>query len=106
MLSRPLVSRVLLLRSLKNSADNVKQVKRNGSHGVWSYRVVPPMPSKRATLLAEVLGGFAWWWIFFHIFTEPEHVYGEWPYIDPSTWTDEELGIPPDSQGSLPRINV
>lgn len=21
---------------------------------------------------------------------------GEWVYIEPSTWSDEELGIPPD----------
>lgn len=26
---------------------------------------------------------------------------GEFPYIDPKTYTDEELGIPPDSAGSL-----
>ncbi|KAJ2952390.1 hypothetical protein O0L34_g4677 [Tuta absoluta] len=101
MLTRTLASRARLLRAINNSADYVKQAKRNGGHGVWSYRVPPPMPSRRATLLAEGLGGLAWFWVFWHLFTEPEHVTGEFTYIDPITWTDEELGIPPDSAGSL-----
>lgn len=42
---------------------------------VWSYRVPPPMPSKRALYLAQVLGGICWWWILYHIATEPEHIY-------------------------------
>ncbi|PZC85588.1 NADH dehydrogenase [ubiquinone] 1 beta subcomplex subunit 2, mitochondrial [Helicoverpa armigera] len=101
MLTRTLVSRALLLRTLKNAADNVKQAKRNAGHGVWSYRVPPPLPSKKAILLAEGLGAFAWWWIFWHIITEPEHILGEFKYIDPRTYTDAELGIPPDSEGPL-----
>ncbi|CAH2071534.1 unnamed protein product, partial [Iphiclides podalirius] len=101
MLARALVSRALLLRTAKTVADHAKQVKRNSGHGVWTYRVPPPMPSKRALYLAQVLGGLCWYWILYHIATEPEHIYGEWPYIAPCTWTDEELGIPPDSEGSL-----
>ncbi|KAL0882275.1 hypothetical protein ABMA27_000802 [Loxostege sticticalis] len=101
MLTRTLASRALLLRAVKNATDNIKQTKRNAGHGVWTCRMPPPMPSKKVTTLANVLGGLAWWWILWHIATEPEHVYGEWPYVDPSTWTDEELGIPPDSYGPL-----
>ncbi|CAG4992089.1 unnamed protein product [Parnassius apollo] len=101
MLARTLVSRAILLRTAKTTADHAKQLKRNAGHGVWSYRVPPPMPSKRALAISQVLGGICWWWILYHIATEPEHIYGEWPYIDPSTWTDEELGIPPDSAGPL-----
>ncbi|XP_049869612.1 NADH dehydrogenase [ubiquinone] 1 beta subcomplex subunit 2, mitochondrial-like [Pectinophora gossypiella] len=106
MLTRALTSRALLLRTLKNSADNVKQAKRNAGHGVWTYRMPPPMPSKSSIYLAEGLGAFAWWWVFYHIFTEPEHIYGEWPYVDPCTWTDQELGIPPDSKGPLKSTNM
>ncbi|KAJ8733369.1 hypothetical protein PYW08_001667 [Mythimna loreyi] len=101
MLTKTLVSRAILLRSLKNAAVNVKQAKRNAGHGVWSYRVPPPMPSKKTVFLAEVLGAVAWWWIFWHCITEPDHIFGEFKYIDPSTYTDEELGIPPDSDGPL-----
>ena len=101
MLARTIVSRALLSRSTKLAADHVKQAKRNAGHGVWTYRVPPPLPSKRAIYLAEGLGGLCWFWILYHCATEPEHIYGEWPYIDPSTWTDEELGIPPDSEGPL-----
>ncbi|CAD0197492.1 unnamed protein product [Chrysodeixis includens] len=101
MLTRTLVSRAVLLRSMKNAADNVKQIKRNAGHGVWSYRVPPPMPSKSAIYLAQVLGGLCWWWILYHCLSEPDHIFGEFPYVDPSTYTDSELGIPPDSLGSL-----
>ncbi|XP_046963191.1 NADH dehydrogenase [ubiquinone] 1 beta subcomplex subunit 2, mitochondrial-like [Vanessa cardui] len=101
MLGRALLTRALFTKTLKDAASNIKQVKRNGSHGVWTYRVPPPPASKKIVYLAEVLGGICWWWILYHIATEPEHIYGEWPYIDPSTWSDEELGIPPDSNGPL-----
>ncbi|KOB70318.1 putative mitochondrial NADH-ubiquinone oxidoreductase AGGG subunit [Operophtera brumata] len=101
MLTRTLVSKAILIRTLKNVADNLKQAKRNAGHGVWSYRIPPPMPSKKTIYLAEGIGAMAWWWIFYHLFTEFDHVIGEWPYVDPSTWTDEQLGIPPDSAGAL-----
>ncbi|KAI8424189.1 hypothetical protein MSG28_005885 [Choristoneura fumiferana] len=101
MLTKTLVSRALLLQCVTNAAKNAKQPKRNSGHGSWSYRVPPPMPSKSVEMRANIIGGLCWWWILYHIATEPEHVYGEWPYIDPSTWSDEELGIPPDAAGSL-----
>ncbi|CAG4919271.1 unnamed protein product [Colias eurytheme] len=100
MLSRPLLKRALLLRTLKNAAEKAQQV-RNGHGGTWAYRVPPPMPSKREVMLAQGVGGLCWYWILYHIATEPEHIYGEWPYVDPSTWTNEELGIPDDSAGPL-----
>ena len=38
-----------------------------------------------------------YWWMFWHIMTEPELLFGEFPdYPDPTQWTDAELGIPPD----------
>ncbi|CAH1647070.1 unnamed protein product [Spodoptera littoralis] len=101
MLTRTLASRAVLLKAFKNAADNVKQAKRNSGHGTWTYRVPPPMPSRKSVLLAEGLGAVAWWWIFWHLITEPDHVFGEFPYVDPGSYTDEELGIPPDSEGSL-----
>ncbi|XP_004931111.2 NADH dehydrogenase [ubiquinone] 1 beta subcomplex subunit 2, mitochondrial-like [Bombyx mandarina] len=101
MLTRTLLTRAILLRRLQNAGDSLKQTKRNAGHGVWTYRVPPPMPSKKSIRLAQGLGGLCWWWILYHIATEPEHITGEWPYIDPSTWTDEELGIPPDSAGCI-----
>ncbi|CAB3238977.1 unnamed protein product [Arctia plantaginis] len=101
MLTKTLVTRALLLRGVTNAANNMKQIKRNAGHGVWTYRVPPPLPSKRAIYLAEALGALAWYWILYHCITEPDHIFGEFTYVDPSTYTDEELGIPPDSVGSL-----
>lgn len=101
MLGKTLISRAILQRRLTNVANNLKQSKRNAGHGVWTYRVPPPLPSKRSVMTAQVIGGLCWWWILYHCVTEPGHIFGEWPYIDPSTWTNEELGIPPDSAGPL-----
>ncbi|XP_059612525.1 NADH dehydrogenase [ubiquinone] 1 beta subcomplex subunit 2, mitochondrial-like [Phlebotomus argentipes] len=91
-----LVGRVVanvLLRSSKNAAQ--KQIVRHG-HGAFSYRSAPTPNSKYVVLAANVGGGIAWWWILWHLWHEPEHITGEFPYIEPSTWTNAELGIPPD----------
>lgn len=50
----------------------------------------------RARYGAVVAGGIMWWWILWHLWHEPEHIYGEFPEPDASLWTDKELGIPPD----------
>ena len=88
----------------------------------YVYRDVP-MAMKRDIIGAEVLGGFMWWWIFWHAWhywghivvskiqilwyfvrkylvlthwTLPCFIQGEYEYPDPLLWTDEELGIPPE----------
>ncbi|KAG7169989.1 NADH dehydrogenase [ubiquinone] 1 beta subcomplex subunit 2, mitochondrial-like [Homarus americanus] len=66
--------------------------------GTWTYRTSPEAPEKVTLLKAEVLGGFMWWWILYHVFTEPEHLTGEFPFPDPSKWTNSELGIPADDE--------
>lgn len=55
---------------------------------------------------ATCTGGFVWWWILWHLWHEPEHITGEFPYPDPSEWTNAELGIPPDSEGLAERVVV
>ncbi|MBN3318987.1 NDUB2 dehydrogenase, partial [Atractosteus spatula] len=37
-----------------------------------------------------------WFWILWHCWHDPDEVTGHFPWPDPSEWTDEELGIPPD----------
>ncbi|CAG9138324.1 unnamed protein product [Plutella xylostella] len=98
-------ARALLLRNFRKIADTAQQSKRNSGHGTWSYRVPPPPPSKKSIYLAEAMGGLCWFWILWHIATEPEHVYGEFPYVDPSTWTDEELGILPTLKAPCAQSN-
>lgn len=34
----------------------------------------PPLPAKKSIYIAEGIGAVVWWWIFYHIFTEHEHV--------------------------------
>merc|ERR1712045_407844 len=52
--------------------------------------------SKSSNMLATYVMATAWWWITWHLLTEPGHVFGEFNTPDPRDWTDEELGIPPD----------
>lgn len=66
-----------------------------GDHAV-AYRLPPPPAPKINYTIAEFMGGFMWWWILWHLWTEPGHIFGEWDMPDPNKWTDEELGIPPD----------
>jgi len=72
-------------------------------------------------LKAEVIGAVMWWWILYHLWSEPEHIIvtqidktlrqlsetkfvlillfywqGDFPYPDPSKWTNAELGIADD----------
>ncbi|KDR10338.1 NADH dehydrogenase [ubiquinone] 1 beta subcomplex subunit 2, mitochondrial-like [Zootermopsis nevadensis] len=69
------------------------------SHGsIWSYRQPVSKHPKHIIILAEVVGGYMWWWIFWHFWHESGHVFGEVEYPNPSKWTDEELGILPDDE--------
>ncbi|CAL8143819.1 unnamed protein product [Orchesella dallaii] len=65
------------------------------SGGEYSYRSYAP-PAKKYVIWAEAAGAFMWWWIFWHLFTDYEHIIGHYPFPDIAAWTDEELGIPPD----------
>lgn len=70
---------------------------------------------KKTMIMANVVGGFMWWWVLWHLWHEHEHLtvsfplnlvnfsaltnfsfQGEFDYPDVSKWTDAELGIPPD----------
>ncbi|EEZ97472.1 NADH dehydrogenase [ubiquinone] 1 beta subcomplex subunit 2, mitochondrial [Tribolium castaneum] len=79
---------------LQQNAPKALQSVRNSSH-VWNYRCRGPEPPKTMVYLAEAVQGVAWWWVLWHLWTEPGHVFGEFEYPDPRKWTDEELGIPP-----------
>ncbi|XP_048404945.1 NADH dehydrogenase [ubiquinone] 1 beta subcomplex subunit 2, mitochondrial [Stegostoma tigrinum] len=65
-----------------------------GPHIEPQYRQYPQL-TKKQVLEAEFLSGFMWFWIFWHLWHDPDAVLGHFTYPDPSKWTDEELGIPP-----------
>ncbi|XP_018562432.1 NADH dehydrogenase [ubiquinone] 1 beta subcomplex subunit 2, mitochondrial-like [Anoplophora glabripennis] len=90
-----LISRGLSVLTRLNNLNNVtvlNQPIRNGHH--WNYRKARPTPPRNMVLMAELIQGFAWWWVLWHLWTEPGHVFGEFEYPDASKWTDDELGIP------------
>ncbi|KAF2880443.1 hypothetical protein ILUMI_25721 [Ignelater luminosus] len=87
---------VRTINLLKNSANPSKTSVRN-SHAPWHYRsATPPETDKRIIYIAEAVGGFAWWWMLWHLWTQFDHITGEFEYPDPRKWSDEELGIPPE----------
>nr|XP_042707773.1 NADH dehydrogenase [ubiquinone] 1 beta subcomplex subunit 2, mitochondrial [Chrysemys picta bellii] len=61
------------------------------------YRQMPKV-TRRQVIHSELLSGFMWFWIMWHFWHDPGSVLGHFPYPDPSEWTDEELGIPPDDE--------
>ncbi|XP_006861236.1 PREDICTED: NADH dehydrogenase [ubiquinone] 1 beta subcomplex subunit 2, mitochondrial [Chrysochloris asiatica] len=61
------------------------------------YRQFPQL-TRSQVILAEFLSGTMWFWILWRFWHESDAVLGHFPYPDPSKWTDEELGIPPDEE--------
>ena len=79
-------------------------LRRKGGDEGWSYRAECPRPKKGSgiDIMATVAMTYIYWWMFWHMFTEPGHMFGgsrfgEFDYPEPTEWTDEELGIPPDN---------
>ncbi|NP_001080258.1 NADH:ubiquinone oxidoreductase subunit B2 S homeolog [Xenopus laevis] len=72
-----------------------KPVVRNAGGGVHiepRYRQFPEL-TKQQSRQAEILSGFMWFWILWHLWHDTDAVLGHFPYPKPSEWTDEELGI-------------
>ncbi|XP_046982331.1 NADH dehydrogenase [ubiquinone] 1 beta subcomplex subunit 2, mitochondrial-like [Schistocerca americana] len=94
---------LLLCRRLASTSKSIQRrtfmlkPPLNGG-GEYVYRSAPKPHAKITIFLAEAVGAYMWWWILWHLWHEPEHITGEFPYPDPSKWTDEELGIPPDEE--------
>ncbi|XP_005185103.1 NADH dehydrogenase [ubiquinone] 1 beta subcomplex subunit 2, mitochondrial-like [Musca domestica] len=83
----------LLQHLVRNAVKGMAPTTVRQSH-VVSYRVAPPPHSKATRIGAEMVGAAMWWWVLWHLYHEHEHVTGEFPYPDPSQWTNKELGIP------------
>ncbi|XP_071494184.1 NADH dehydrogenase [ubiquinone] 1 beta subcomplex subunit 2, mitochondrial-like [Diadema antillarum] len=66
-------------------------------HGSAVYRGANA-PSKTRQIQGMAVVSAMWFWILWRFYHEPEDVFGHFEYPDPSKWTDEELGIPPDDE--------
>ncbi|XP_070383341.1 NADH dehydrogenase [ubiquinone] 1 beta subcomplex subunit 2, mitochondrial-like [Dermacentor albipictus] len=89
--------RTAVVRSARSRIVPVTRtsIRQSGDHGKWIYRQeVEPDPLD--VKMADVIMGVAWWWFFYHVFTEYEHITGHFLRPPASTFTDAELGIPPD----------
>uniref|UniRef100_A0A1E1XUR5 Putative nadh dehydrogenase ubiquinone 1 beta subcomplex subunit 2 mitochondrial n=1 Tax=Amblyomma sculptum TaxID=1581419 RepID=A0A1E1XUR5_AMBSC len=89
-----------LVRTAVRSRSAIVPVTRTSvrhSGGNWVYREgieIAPRDSR----LADGIMTVAWWWLFYHLFTEPDHLLGHYLRPPASTFTDEELGIPKDDE--------
>ncbi|XP_074123840.1 NADH dehydrogenase [ubiquinone] 1 beta subcomplex subunit 2, mitochondrial [Sminthopsis crassicaudata] len=68
-----------------------------GLHIKPQYRQYPQL-KKSQVFQANLLSATMWFWILWRFWHDSDAVLGHFPYPDPSQWTDEELGIPPDEK--------
>ncbi|XP_045711521.1 NADH dehydrogenase [ubiquinone] 1 beta subcomplex subunit 2, mitochondrial isoform X1 [Phyllostomus hastatus] len=68
-----------------------------GVHIEPQYRQFPQL-TRSQVIQAEFFSGTMWFWILWRFWHDSDAVLGHFPYPDPSQWTDEELGIPPDDE--------
>ncbi|KAK3734892.1 hypothetical protein RRG08_038917 [Elysia crispata] len=92
---RPLIKTVALLR--KSPTESVrKPTVRNA--GTITYRAHAVKDTGLAHYLGEGISFFFWYWILYHCWFEFDHLVPPHEYPDPTKFTNEELGIPPDDE--------
>ncbi|XP_021948543.1 NADH dehydrogenase [ubiquinone] 1 beta subcomplex subunit 2, mitochondrial [Folsomia candida] len=85
----------LALRAGPGQRHFISTSSKRMSDAPWTYREFT-LADKKYEIWAEAVGAMMWWWVFWHLFSDYEHLIGEKKFIYAETWTDEELGIPPD----------
>jgi len=88
----------VLLPALRSSGNVITPARTSADMTGWWYRTVRKDVPKSSKIASEVLMGVMWYWVLFHCWYDSGHLFGHFPYPDPSKWTDAELGIPPDSE--------
>ncbi|CAF0897595.1 unnamed protein product [Didymodactylos carnosus] len=74
-----------------------KYVPNHGEKTVWvPYRTHAKLSAMWEYHAALVFVIWMWWYVFYRFSKEPEYLLGHIYMPDPSQFTDEELGIPPD----------
>ncbi|XP_076845830.1 NADH dehydrogenase [ubiquinone] 1 beta subcomplex subunit 2, mitochondrial [Brachyhypopomus gauderio] len=87
----------LRLLTRRHNQAFVRKAGGGGPHIVAQYRQ-PPHVTNNQKFQAELLSGAMWFWILWHTWHDPDAILGHFTCPDPSAWTDEELGIPPDDE--------
>lgn len=70
--------------------------------GYYTYREnfeMPPWYNKE-TFTTKWMMRLFWFYFFINLYNDPGVLLGHHTFPDPSKWTDEELGIPPEDIGS------
>ncbi|CAM9550459.1 unnamed protein product [Lampetra planeri] len=93
----PLFRAALSARRAMVTPLRVPVRRSGGGHHAVRYRQATD-PDPYYVRYGMFLSSFMWFWIFWHMWHTPEEVFGHFPYPDPSKWTNEELGIPPDDE--------
>ena len=77
-------------------------IRKHKFPSTFAYRETWEFPSwvKKDKLYAWIGWRSFWTWFFYQLYTQPAVLTGHGHFPDPKTWTDAELGIPPDEEGS------
>uniref|UniRef100_A0A8I6A5D4 NADH dehydrogenase [ubiquinone] 1 beta subcomplex subunit 2, mitochondrial n=1 Tax=Rattus norvegicus TaxID=10116 RepID=A0A8I6A5D4_RAT len=57
-----------------------------------------PQLTQSQVIHGEVLSSLMWFWVLWRFWHDSDAVLGHFSHPDPSQWTDEESGIPPDHE--------
>ena len=67
-------------------------------HKGYLYRHAGNLQGNVNAFLGKVASTFAWYFIFYNLWSHPEFFFGHMDYPDTSKWTNAELGIPADDE--------
>lgn len=95
-----------LARTSRRTITTTKPARAGGGDSYHGYREAYYEPKIWLDHFSgKLVGGFFCWWILHNFRHDFGLLVGEFPYHSPRTeFTDEELGIPPDSEGLAPEI--
>jgi hypothetical protein len=67
-------------------------------HKGYLYRQAGNLQGNMNAFVGKVASTFAWYFIFYNLWSHPEYFFGHMEYPDASKWTNAELGIPADEE--------
>lgn len=73
---------------------NITTTSVKNSGAPWIYRRRNQIADKATVFQVTAITSGMWYWIFYHVLSEPEHLYGHWIPPSPATWSDADLGVP------------
>merc|ERR1711962_950525 len=82
-----------------NGKIPLRTSRRNGGDMIPVYRNQREhvKEARWEIVVSYVAPAMFWWWFLYHVYYDLDHLFPP-AYPDPTHYTDEELGIPPDDE--------